>query len=72
MHTVGATWVSRHESYAEKDRNACAYCHGADFRGGPLARVKVAKTFMADGKTVNYAAGQEVTCYDCHNGPSGD
>lgn len=72
MHTVGATWVSRHESYAEKDRNACAYCHGADFRGSPLARVKVAKTFRAEGKTVNYAAGQEVTCYDCHNGPRGD
>ncbi len=72
MHTIGSTWVSKHESYAEKDRNACAYCHGADFRGGPLAKVKVAKSFNVEGKTKSYAAGQTVTCYDCHNGPSGD
>jgi hypothetical protein len=72
MHTIGSTWVSKHEGYAERNASACAYCHGADYRGGPLARVKVAKSFRAEGRTVNYAAGQQVGCYDCHNGPRGD
>lgn len=72
MHTVGSAWVKGHESAAEKGTAACAYCHGADYRGGPLSTVKKARTFNADGKTVSYAAGQKVGCYDCHNGPRGD
>ncbi|MFA5081036.1 MAG: hypothetical protein WC474_00650 [Hydrogenophilaceae bacterium] len=72
MHTIGSAWVSAHESHAENNRNACAYCHGADFRGSPLATVKAARSFSVEGRTKTYAAGQQVTCYDCHNGPSGD
>ncbi|MEW6676277.1 MAG: multiheme c-type cytochrome [Pseudomonadota bacterium] len=72
MHTVGSAWVKGHESAAEKGTAACAYCHGADYRGSPLSTVKVARSFNADGKTVNYAVGQKVGCYDCHNGPKGD
>ena len=51
--------------------NGCAYCHGADFRGSPLATVKTARTFNADGHTQSYSAGDQVTCYDCHDGPDG-
>jgi hypothetical protein len=72
MHTVGSAWVGKHGDYAEKSSTACAYCHGADYRGGILSTVKAARSFNADGKTVNYAAGQKVGCYDCHNGPKGD
>jgi hypothetical protein len=72
MHTVGSAWVSGHESYAKNSTAACAYCHGPDYRGGVLSTVKTARTFNADGKTVSYAAGQKVGCYDCHNGPKGD
>jgi NAD-dependent SIR2 family protein deacetylase len=74
MHTIGAAWVSRHQSVAESAtaRAGCATCHGSNFRGSVLSQVKVAKTFNADGRTVSYAAGQAVTCYDCHNGPNGD
>jgi hypothetical protein len=72
MHTVGSAWVGSHESYAKSNQAACAYCHGADFRGGVLSTVKVARSLNADGKTVNFAAGQKVGCYDCHNGPNGD
>lgn len=70
IHTVGASWVSAHPDRISSSGGlaACAYCHGANFRGSPLAVVKVAKTL--NGR--NYAAGQQVTCYDCHNGPSGD
>ncbi len=72
MHTPGNAWVSGHKSVAEKGTAACAYCHGADYRGSVLSTVKVARSFNADGKTVNFAAGQKVGCYDCHNGPKGN
>jgi hypothetical protein len=72
MHSIGSAWVSGHESYAENNRTACAYCHGADYRGGPLSTVKAARSFSVEGTTKSYAAGQKVGCYDCHNGPSGD
>ncbi len=72
MHSVGSSWVSKHEDYAEKNAAACAYCHGADYRGSALSTVKAARSFKAEGKTVNYVAGQKVGCYDCHNGPKGD
>lgn len=71
MHTVGNAWVKGHESSAKSNKAACATCHGADFRGTVLSAVKVARTLNADGKTVNYVAGQKAGCYDCHNGPNG-
>lgn len=72
MHTVGSAWVSRHGDYAEQNTQACAYCHGGDYRGSALSQVKTARSFNADGRQVSYTAGQKVTCYDCHNGPKGD
>ena len=71
MHTIGNAWLGNHEPETTSQRAACAYCHGADFRGTFLSQVKVAKTFNADGRIVSYTAGQQVGCYDCHNGPSG-
>ena len=72
MHTIGSSWVSKHGDYTERSATACAYCHGADYRGDILSTVKTARSFRAEGKTVNYAAGQKVGCYDCHDGPIGD
>ena len=72
MHTVGSRWVDRHEDVAEDDHQQCAYCHGADYRGGPLSAVKVARSFSAEGRQVSYQPGQHVGCYDCHDGPEGD
>ncbi len=72
LHTVGSAWVSGHQSYAKSNRTACAYCHGADYRGSGLSTAKKARSFSIEGRTVNIAAGQKVGCYDCHNGPSGD
>jgi hypothetical protein len=68
MHTTGDKWVSSHESQAKSNQTACAYCHGADFRGTPLSQIKVAKTINKK----SFAAGHNMGCYDCHNGPSGD
>ena len=72
LHTIGAAWVDKHGDYAESGGPAqCAYCHGKDYRGSPLAQVKAARTFVTDGgSTRTYAAGQNVGCYDCHNGPN--
>ena len=71
-HAQPADRNRQHEDVAENNASACAYCHGADYRGGPLSTVKKARSFNADGRTVNYAVGQKVGCYDCHNGPRGD
>lgn len=71
LHTIGQAWVNKHGDVAERDHQPCAYCHGADFRGGPLAATRAARDFDADGKKKHYAAAQQVGCYDCHNGPGG-
>ncbi len=72
LHTIGAAWVSGHEHYVETGgASQCAYCHGSDYRGSPLAQVKSARTFKTkSGGTRTYTAGQNVGCYDCHNGPN--
>ena len=71
MHTIGQDWVKGHEHYAEKNRQSCAYCHGADYQGSPLAQIKVQKTFSIEHGAITYGPGDLVTCYDCHDGPSG-
>jgi hypothetical protein len=72
VHTIGQAWVSGHHDYAQGHLSACAYCHGADYRGTPLSVAKVARTFnVDDGRTKSFSAGHQFTCYDCHNGPTG-
>jgi hypothetical protein len=72
MHTIGTTWAGKHEDFVESGGpGQCAYCHGSDYRGSPLAQVKAARSFPTkSGGTRSYAAGQNVGCYDCHNGPN--
>ena len=72
MHTIGNQWVSDHHDLigSAGGTSTCAYCHGPDFRGSPLSAVKTPKTFSVDGRSKSYAAGQQVSCYDCHNGPT--
>ena len=70
MHTIGAAWVSRHGSQVKSTGSTqCAACHGADYRGSPLAQMPVARTFSIEKGTHAFATGQNVGCYDCHNGP---
>lgn len=70
MHVVADSRWTRggHGSLARQDRQACAACHGATFRGTVLSRTAAQRTW--DSRTV--AKGTAVGCYDCHNGPSGD
>ena len=72
LHTLGQGWVVSHGHYAEHNATACATCHGKDYRGGILAKVSTTRTFSVKGGLKTYAAGQQVGCYDCHNGPNGD
>lgn len=71
LHTIGSAWVGAHGDYADKNRNACAYCHAADFRGSPLSKTKSPRDFKTENGTVHFAADHQVSCYDCHNGPGG-
>ena len=68
MHPVGASWVSNHKHVAESNPTQCKACHGQTYRGSVLS--KMFTTRVLAGKTFN--KGKQVTCYDCHNGPSGD
>jgi hypothetical protein len=72
MHTIGNAWVRGHGDAAEHNTSRCTYCHGQDYRGSPLAQLKVAKTFTVEGRAKAMPAGHQVGCYDCHNGPRGD
>ncbi len=73
MHTLGQAWVDAHgDLTGSRGAAACTACHGADYRGSPLSQVKIAKTFSHDNKSYVLAAGTQVGCYSCHNGPRGD
>jgi len=70
MHVVAdSRWrtESGHGSLAKQNRQACAACHGADFRGSVLSRTAAARDW--GNRTVT--KGAQVGCYDCHNGPNG-
>jgi hypothetical protein len=69
MHPVADSSWDRgsHGSLAKKDRQACAACHGADFRGSPLSRTAAQRSLRS--RTVSQ--GTQIGCYDCHNGPGG-
>ncbi|MDD2808012.1 hypothetical protein [Rhodoferax sp.] len=71
MHTTGNSWISTHKDVAKKSTSDCAYCHGADFRGTALSQVKISKTLAVEKGNKTFSAGQNVGCYDCHNGPKG-
>ena len=71
MHTIGAQWVDKHHDLLGTGIKACTACHGADYRGSPLAQVQAPRSYKKKSSgTMNYVAGQNVTCYDCHNGPN--
>jgi hypothetical protein len=69
MHVVGESrWRSGgHGNVAKQGRQACAACHGADFRGSVLSTTAEQRSWGS--RTVS--KGTVVGCYNCHNGPSG-
>jgi len=70
MHNVGdSRWTKGHKSLAEGNQQACATCHGADYRGTVLSRTAAVRTWNAYGIR-SVPKGHMVGCYDCHNGPN--
>jgi len=78
MHPIGQGWVSFHHDAIQSaaDRQKCAACHGADFRGTVLSRAVGPRTLTAsfDSATVtlNLFQGALIGCYNCHNGPQNE
>ena len=73
IHVVGQAWVNSHPDYVDSHGyQACAYCHGANYKGLALSETKTSRTFSVEGGTKTFAAGHQFSCYDCHNGPNGD
>lgn len=72
MHPVGQTWVSKHEDAAERNASQCQACHGTNYRGTVLSATKTARSFNVERRTVTFAKGTQIGCYNCHNGPRGD
>ena len=73
MHTIGSRWVEEHGDYAEDGGyTSCAVCHGSDYRGSFLSEAMTSRTFDTEYGTKTFAAGQQIGCYDCHDGPDGD
>jgi hypothetical protein len=73
MHNVAdQRWYSEdgHGDRYEHDKAACKACHGSDLTGTPLSKVPVARTLRVEGRTVNFAAGDQVGCNHCHGRPS--
>lgn len=73
LHNIAdARWYSEdgHGERYERNKNACKACHGTDLNGTPLAKVSVARSLRAEGRTVNFAAGDPVGCNHCHGRPS--
>ena len=72
MHPVGQSWVSSHEHIAENNSAQCKVCHGSNYKGSNLSKTFTNRSFSTEWGTKNFAKGHKVSCYDCHNGPSGD
>jgi hypothetical protein len=73
IHTVGQSWVDSHGDYVDHGGSAqCTYCHGSDYRGSFLSATSMARSFQTDdGGHKTYNPGDQVGCYDCHDGPGG-
>jgi PKD repeat protein len=71
MHPVGALWATNHSGVAEDHPEQCQACHGTDYRGTVLSRAFGPRTLSTKFGTKILFRGATVSCYMCHNGPSG-
>lgn len=71
LHPVGQSWVSGHSDILEESGISvaqCRACHGSTDRGTELSRAKTTRTVTTRYGTRTFWAGQQIGCYDCHNG----
>ena len=72
MHPVGQSWVKKHEDVAEHNAAQCKACHGQNYQGSGLSKMWKTRNVSVEGQNITLTKGHQVSCYDCHNGPSGD
>lgn len=65
LHPVGAPWVSAHPTNAN---SSCRSCHGLSYQGTELSRCQAKRTMRSQV----FWRGRKVSCFECHNGSSGD
>ena len=71
MHPVGQEWVTKHKDAADDGKQAqCMACHGTDYRGTELSRALGPRTLTTKWGTKSFWEGYEVTCWECHKGPT--
>jgi hypothetical protein len=68
LHPIGSSWVSSHPSAARGNQATCQPCHGTDYRGTILSKTQADRTLAGHA----FPRGTIISCYSCHNGPSGD
>jgi hypothetical protein len=71
MHPIGDSWVKNHPDILEKTGGAtqCRACHGTDYRGTALSRASAIRSVVVEKfGTKTFWRGQEIGCYECHNG----
>jgi PKD repeat protein/ferredoxin len=71
LHPLGQTMVDNHPDLLENgtiSRAQCQACHGSNYRGSVLAKAQMTRTVSSKFGTMTYWRGQQVGCYDCHNG----
>ncbi len=71
LHPVGATRFADggHEHLAEQSRDACRACHGIHGEGTVLSKAAADRSLSAEGRHVNLAEGEMVSCDLCHHNP---
>ena len=76
LHYVGQPWVivlpgesKPHASAFNANKPNCQSCHGTGYTGTVLSRMQKDRTINAhDFGTRSFWRGQQVGCYECHNG----
>lgn len=70
MHNVNdrAWYNGGHNDFYDRNPSSCQSCHGIDLKGSPLAKVATDRTFNTEFGVKTYQKGDQVTCYDCHDG----
>jgi hypothetical protein len=73
MHPLGGNWATNHGDLFEgtppaATRQQCQVCHGTTYRGTVLSRAQNTRTFSTKFGSRTFWRGQQVGCYDCHNG----
>jgi hypothetical protein len=75
MHPLGNNWALNHGDLFEgtppaATRQQCQTCHGANYRGTVLSRAQASRSLSTKFGSRTLWRGQQIGCYDCHNGPN--